>query len=358
MALTFENRYTQLMKLLLALALALLPLPVTADPAADPVAEPAAQQHIQRREAALMGTQFRITVSGATSAEVDAAAHAAFTEVARIEALMSEWRSDSEISAINQSAGASPVKVGPETFLVVQRAVELAELSGGAFDPTWAALKGLWDFQAQPPRLPATEEIEARLARTGWHKVKLDPKARTILLTEPGMALGLGGIAKGYAIDRAAAILKQRGLTRFIVDGGGDLYVSGRKLSGQPWTLGVQNPRKPGDLLAALPLTDAAMVTSGDYERFFVLDGKRYHHIIDLRTGYPATRSRSVTVQAAEAMMADALSTAIFILGPVDGVALASKLPGVEAAVVGADGSVSTTEALAPAFDKARRDRR
>lgn len=302
-----------------------------------------------------MGTPFRISVSGASAEQVDAAAHAAFSEIARIELLMSEWRPDSELSAVNDSAGDHPVKVSAETFAVVHEAVKLAEMSGGAFDPTWAALRGLWDFQTKPPKLPTAEAIAGRLKRVGWQKVKLDAKASTVFLAEPGMALGLGGIAKGYAIDRAADIMKRHGLERFIVDGGGDLYVSGVKLSGQPWTLGVQSPRTPGKLIATLPLTDAAMVTSGDYERFFVLDGVRYHHIIDLRTGHPAQLSQSVTVRASKAMMADALSTAIFVLGPEAGIALAKKLPGVEAAVVGANGAISTTPALAEAFDPRKR---
>lgn len=318
-------------------------------PAPKTSQKPAADA-LLRREAVLMGTQFRVTAAGVSAKRLDLAVHAAFSEVARIEALMSEWRPDSEISAVNQAAGQQPVAVSPETFTVVKAALDLAEMSEGAFDPTWAALKGLWDFQADPPQVPAPEIIKARLKKVGWRKVKLDAEAKTIFLTEPGMALGLGGIAKGYGIDQAAKVLKSHGIERFIVDGGGDLYVSGVKPSGAPWKLGVQGPRSAGKLIATLAVTDAAMVTSGDYERFFVIQGKRYHHIIDLRTGYPAALSRAVTVRAKEAIFADALSTAIFVLGPHDGLALAERLPGVEAAVVGADGKIVATKALAPAF--------
>lgn len=297
-----------------------------------------------------MGTRFRITVSGASDAEVDKAAHAAFTEVDRIEQLMSEWRPDSEVTAINQNAGVKPVKVSPETFEVVQRSLKLAKESQGAFDPTWAALKGLWDFNAEKPKVPTPEAIEARLKFTGWQKVKIDEAARTVFLTEKGMALGLGGIAKGYGIDRAARVLREHGLSRFIVDGGGDLYVAGKKADGSSWTLGVQDPRAREQLMAALPIEDASMVTSGDYERFFEKDGRRYHHIIDLRTGYPANKARSVTVRAPEATLADAMATAIFILGPEAGLAFAKAHPGVETAIVGADGKLVVTDGLKSAF--------
>lgn len=300
-----------------------------------------------RREAVLMGTSFGITVAGAPRETADAAITAAFNEVDRIERLMSEWRPDSEISAVNRAAGEAPVAVSPETFEVIRRALDLAERSDGAFDPTWAALRGVWDFKARPPRLPARSELEARLARTGWRRVRLDPEGRTVFLTEAGMALGLGGIAKGYGIDRAVAVLRAHGLTDFIVDGGGDLYVAGEKAPGVPWRVGVRHPRRAGALLAELAARDAAIVTSGDYERFFELGGRRYHHIIDLRTGMPADRSVAVTVRAADATLADALATAAFVLGPERGVALARDLEGVDVAVLAPDGRVAATPGLA-----------
>lgn len=309
---------------------------------AAPVA-PTPAPHQFRAE--LMGTPFGLTLAGDVPlAQARAAADAAFTEIARVEARMSEWRPDSEIGRINAAAGA-PVAVSDETRALLKRALGLAEASGGAFDPSWAALRGIWRFASGDtrPKLPLKADLEAALARVDFRAVRIE--GRAVRLAKPGMALGLGGIAKGYAIDRAAAVLRARGVERFIVDGGGDLYVAGRKPDGRPWTIGVRHPRGPG-LLAELPVTDAAVVSSGDYERFFELGGRRYHHIIDLRSGMPADRSVAVTVRAPEATLADALATAIFVLGPEAGLALAGRYPGVEAAVLAPDGAVYATPGL------------
>ena len=259
---------------------------------------------------------------------------------------MSEWRPDSEVSGVNLAAGVAPAPVSLETYEVIRQAVELSELTHGAFDVTWAALRGVWDFKARPPRLPNPETIRACLARTGWHKIELDPDNLTVFLPELAMAIGLGGIAKGYAIDRASAVLRRHGLSHFIVDGGGDLFVAGVKAPQTHWRLGIQNPRQRDDLLAALRVRDVALVTSGDYERGFVLDGRRYHHIIDLRTGYPAELSMGVTVLAPTAALADALATALFVLGPIEGIVVAGELEGVEAAIVEPDGNLATTPGM------------
>ncbi|MCA9561278.1 MAG: FAD:protein FMN transferase, partial [Myxococcales bacterium] len=271
---------------------------------------------------------------------------AAFAEVARVEAVMSEWRPSSEVSRLN-AAGGAPVTVSAELFELLQRARDLGDRSGGAFDVTWAALRGVWDFDAG--RVPAPDAVAAAQARIDYRRLTLDPAARTATLPA-GMAVGLGGIAKGYGIDRAAAVLRARGFTAFLVDGGGDLYVAGEKAPGQPWTVGVQHPRRRDELMVALPVRDAAVVTSGDYERYFEAGGRRYHHIIDPRTGMPAERSVAVTVRAADATFADALATALFVMGPEAGIALAEALPGVDAAVLAADGRVVATPGLRAAF--------
>lgn len=306
---------------------------------------------LERCSRALMGSPWNITVANAPRPVVDKACEAAFAEVARLEHLMSEWRPGSELSGVNAAAGTGPGKVSKETLHVVRRALELARKSEGAFDPTWAAFMGLWSFKSPKPALPTQAAIEERRARVGWQRVKLDADQRTVHLTDVGMKLGLGGIAKGYAIDRAAAVLKEHGLTRFIVDGGGDLYVSGEKAPDQPWRLGVQHPRRQA-LLATVSVRDAALVTSGDYQRFFFKDGKRYHHILDLRTGQPASGSVAVTVTAPEAITADALATALFVLGPEKGLELAKSLPGVSAAILAPDGRVHAHGHLADALGK------
>ena len=298
-----------------------------------------------------MGTVFTLTVADPLPAElVERAALAAFDEIDRLEALLSEWRETSEISAVNRAAGLAPVVVSAETFECVSGALEVSQLTDGAFDLTWAAFRGLWKFSDEtPPRLPDPARIKAALLKVGFRKVKADKKARTLFLEQRGMTLGLGGIGQGFAVDRAVIILRAHGLSRFIVDGGGDLYVAGEKAEGRPWVIGVQHPRDRGRLVAELPLPEGAVVTSGDYERYFEIEGRRYHHIIDLRTGYPATGSVSATVFSADATLADALATGLFVMGP-KGLSKLEAMPGVEAAVFSPDGRIEFTSGLKGRF--------
>jgi thiamine biosynthesis lipoprotein len=307
---------------------------------------------VQRRTHDAMGTIFTIAVGDAVSTEVvDEATREAFAEIDRIEALISEWRPSSEISLVNAAAGRGSVLVSPETYECVERGLALSRATDGAFDLTWAALRGLWKFGPESaPRLPSPEAVTAALARVGWRDIALNPKARTIALRRPGMALGLGGIGQGYGVSRAVVLLRARGLSRFIIDGGGDLYLAGEKAPGTPWTVGVQDPRDPARLTAEVTARDEAIITSGDYERFFELDGRRYHHIIDLRTGYPASESVSTTVFARDPTLADAFATACFVLGPRGCVAAAGRLQGVEAAVFTPDGRVVTTRGVRSRF--------
>jgi len=328
-----------------AFAAAALGLALTQSP------RPAAAD-VQRRTHDAMGTVFTLAVGDAVSDEVvDQASEEAFAEIDRIEALISEWRPTSEISLVNAAAGQGSVLVSPETYACVERGVALSRITDGAFDLTWAALRGLWKFgPSATPRLPPPEAIAAALARVGWRDIALNPKARTIALRRPGMALGLGGIGQGYGVSRAVALLRARGLRAFIFDAGGDLYLAGEKTPGTAWTVGIQDPRDPSRLTAEVTARDEAVITSGDYERYFEVGGRRYHHIIDLRTGYPATESVSTTVFARDPTLADAFATACFVLGPQGCIAAARRLPGVEAAVFTPDGRVVTTRGVRARF--------
>jgi thiamine biosynthesis lipoprotein len=208
----------------------------------------------------------------------------------------------------------------------------------------------LWDFRAPEPAVPPAAEIDRRARLVGYRRVELDEAAGTVRLPEPGMMIGLGGIAKGYALAEAAEVLRGRGLEDFLLVSGGQVYAAGRR-SGvgedRPWRVGVRDPRGgPEDFFALLELADASASTSGDYERYFVADGVRYHHILDPRTGRPARGLRSATVVSADAVLADALSTGIFVMGPEAGLALAARLPGVEAVLVDGDGGVLVTSGL------------
>ncbi len=302
-----------------------------------------AASQVQDHSRAQMGTQVQVLVWTPDDAGAAAAAERAFAEIERIESLMSEWRNESEISRVNREATAAAVPVGPDLYKVLSRGVEIGKASGGAFDISWAAFRGVWDFKTQPPALPDPTRVAQAVGRVDYRKVVLDAKKSTVRLGLPGMALGLGGIAKGYAVDRAAAVLIDAGFSNFVVSAGGDMLTRGSK-AGQPWIVGVQHPRAEfGVLLARVASKDEAVVTSGDYERYFMVGEKRYHHILDVRTGQPARGAMSVTVLSRNAMDADALATAAFVLGPKKGLALLEQHPGVEGLIVDSRGEIQMT---------------
>jgi FAD:protein FMN transferase len=298
-----------------------------------------------------MGTH--LTFAAFTTASLDAArVHEAFDaaigEIVRIEKLMTTWDPASEVSRINAAAGQGPVVVGPETFDVIRESVHASEMSGGAFDITFETLHGLWKFdQDLDPHPPSAADVTARRKYLGYHHVKLDAASRSVFLDEEHVKIGLGGIAKGYAVDRASSVLVGHGLTSFYVQAGGDLYTRGTKPEGSPWVAGIRDPRgDESDYFAMMPVNDHAFSTAGDYERTYVVDGKRYHHIIDPHTGYPATASRSVTIWAPTALLADELDDAVFILGPERGLALVESLEGVGAVIVDAKNRVWISKRL------------
>jgi FAD:protein FMN transferase len=291
-----------------------------------------------QREQALMGTRFAIRVVTRDETAAAEAIDAAFAEVARIESLISEWRDDSEISQVNRQAGGLATAVGPELYEVVERSVRIGELTGGAFDVSFAGCAGLWSFRER--RRPSPDALAACLPAVDYRQIRLDPVAQTIRLLRADARLGLGGIGKGFGVDRAAAVLERHGFWNYVVDGGGDLRVSGRHLE-RPWRIGIIDPRAPDRLLCTLDVTSGAVVTSGDYERYFDQSGVRYHHILDPATGEPARRAIAVTVLAPDATLADALATGVFVLGPEAGLALVESLEGVEALIVAPDSSVA-----------------
>jgi thiamine biosynthesis lipoprotein len=266
----------------------------------------------------------------------------------RIEAVMTTWRPDSELSKINDAAGIAPVDVGKETYDVIATSVHTSEISEGTFDITFESLHGLWKFdQDLDPHPPTDAQIKAKLPLLSYHHIHLDRGKQTVFLDTKGVRISLGGIAKGYAVDRAAKVLEGLGLNAFFVQAGGDLFTRGTKPDGAPWQAGVRDPRGPdGSFFAMMGVSDHAFSTAGDYERSYFADGKRYHHIIDPRTGYPATASRSVTIWAPTALQADALDDAVFILGPEKGLALVESQDGVGAVIVDAHNKVWVSKRL------------
>ena len=321
--------------------------------AQDPLPEAGSRPFVPERvhgQGAAMGTH--IAFAAYTTPAVDArrtraAFDAAIEEIKRIEGLMTTWR-DSEVSRINAAAGKSPVKVSDETFTVIKEAVRTSEISEGTFDITFHTLHGLWKFDEDlDPHPPSEKDVKARLPFVGYRNIKLDEREKTVMLAKDKTQIGLGGIAKGYAVDMAAHVLEKAGLSSFFVQAGGDLLARGKKPDGTEWQAGIRDPRGPeGKYFAKLPLTDHAFSTAGDYERAYVVDGRRYHHIIDPRTGQPAMACRSVTIWAPTALLADEIDDAVFILGPEKGMKLVESIEGVGAVIVDAKNNVGISKRL------------
>ncbi len=298
-----------------------------------------------------MGTQVRFvafTTPTLGREKVQTAFDAAWKEIARLEQLLSGWRDDSDVGKINRGAG-QWVPVAKETAFVVQRSLQAGRMSKGVFDISFNVLGDLWRFgdaKTTTPVIPTPASVRAALEHVDFEKIGIETNPPRVRI-EPGMRIGLGGIAKGYIVDQVKEVLQRQGLTTFLVQAGGDLLGVGKKPDGSPWRSGVRDPRgAPDEWFAVIDLTDHAFSTAGDYARAFVVDGRRYHHIIDPRTGYPAEASRSVTIWAKDALTADAIDDAVFILGPSEGLALVESLPGVGALIVDKNNEVWISQRL------------
>jgi len=297
-----------------------------------------------------MGSQLRVRVFSSDPESARSAFDAVFAEFDRLDRLLSVWKDGSDVQRINGAAGVDGVTVSEDTIAVLNTARRISEWTEGAFDVTFGALSDVWRFDHdQDNRVPTREQIEARHPLVNYRAVRIDEPGHTVLLEKAGMRIHLGGIGKGYAVERSAALLRDRGYRDFMIQSGGDLYVAGFS-QGQPWRLGVADPRKPTQSFGTLDLSDGTFSTSGDYERSFVKDGIRYHHLIDPSTGYPAKGTRSVTVVTNRPVLADGLSTGVFILGPARGMALVERLPDVEAVIVTDSNQVLVSSGLQGRF--------
>ncbi|HXH25199.1 MAG TPA: FAD:protein FMN transferase [Vicinamibacterales bacterium] len=311
-----------------------------------PDATPAPAARLVERSVVAMGSELRLSAWTADEPAARRAFDAVVAEIERLEARLSVWRAGSDIARVNAEAGRTAVQVSAETIEILRQARQVGDWTGGKFDVTFAALSDLWRFDHdQDDRIPDPREVEARLPLIDYRAVEIDARARTVFLPRRGMRLHLGGIGKGYAVERAAALLRARGFDDFLVQFGGDLYAGGRR-GARPWRAGIADPRRPERTFAAVDLSDETLTTSGDYERFFERDGRRYHHILDPDTGQPARGTRSVTIVARRAAVADALSTGVFVLGPAAGMALIERLPDVEGVIVTDAGDVLVSTGL------------
>lgn len=293
----------------------------------------------QREAYGIMDTEIVIKAYGRkASSGIDKA----LAEIARLDGMLSSFNPDSEVSEVNRQAGVKPVKVSPETLAVVDRALYFASISGGAFDPTIFPVMRLWGFGGPEYRVPSRAEIEQALALVDYRNVQLDKQESAVFLVQKGMAIDLGAIAKGYAVDCMAEVLRKEGVSSFLINAGGNVYAQGIKPDKTGWTVAVIDPRKPEDYLGIVKARDISIVSSGDYERFFEVNGVRYHHIMDPGTGYPSRTCRGTTVLLPSSTDADALSTALFILGPDRSDAVLSKFPRAGVIYVLPDGEIAT----------------
>lgn len=281
-----------------------------------------------------MGSAFEITLIGEDRAELNTQIDLAIKEIDRIEKLISSWDSNSQTSMINQNAGEVPVKVDKELFDLIFRSIKISDLTNGAFDISFASIDKIWTFDGSEIEQPDSALIESSVENINYRNIILDHESHTVFLKNKGMKIGFGGIGKGYAAMKAASLLKTAGYAGGLVNAGGDLYTWGLDENNKPWKVAVADPKDFNAVISWLQLTDQSIVTSGDYEKYLTINGQRFAHIIDPRTGWPARGLKSVSVICPDAELADALATSIFVMGKENGLYFINQLKGVECILV------------------------
>ena len=301
-------------------------------------------QVVFQRSFIKMGSVFDLTLVANNQVEADQLFEQAIAEIDRIERLISSWNQASETSQVNQMAGKKAVKVTKELYDLVFRAKAIAQLTNGAFDPTYATVDKIWTFDGRDVKQPNTEIISASVSKIGFDKIAFDPLESSLYLPLQGMKIGFGAIGKGYAADRVKSLLQKQGVAAGIVNASGDMSAWGIQPNGNPWQVGLINPKNKDKVFAWFPVKDQAVVTSGDYEKFVLINGKRYGHIINPKTGFPSQGVISCTVFAPKAELADALSTALFVMGVETGIDFINQLNQVEAIMIDDTGKVHTSK--------------
>lgn len=303
-------------------------------------------QVLRKRTTKLMGSKFDFTMVAKDSASAEQALDMAIAEVDRVENLISDWRPQTQISQVNQNAGIKPVKVDREVFELTQRALKLSEITDGAFDISFAAMDRIWKFDGTMKAMPSAEAIAKSVAKVNYRNIILDAANSTIFLKEQGMKIGFGALGEGYAADRCKTLLTAKGVSAGIVNGSGDMNTWGKQPNGKPWSIGITNPFSNFELFASVALKHGAVTTSGSYEKFVSFNGKRYAHIINPKTGYPATGLCSVTVFGPSAEMANGFSTSLMVLGKDEGLKLLAKYPDYSCLMITDDGNVVKSKNL------------
>lgn len=301
-------------------------------------------QEPYKRTLKLMGSRFEITVVGKDQVEANQYIDLAISEISRIQKLISSWDPNSQTSLINKNAGIQPVQVDAELFGLIQRGIGISKLTDGAFDISYASMDNIWKFDGSMTVMPSDDSINASVAKVGYHNIILDKENHTVFLKLEGMKIGFGAIGKGYAADKAKELLMSKGVVAGIINASGDMNTWGKQTNDKDWQVAITNPIDKNKVFALLPVHNGAVVTSGNYEKYVTFNNTRYTHIIDPRSGYPATGIVSVTVFAPKAELADALATSVFVMGKDVGLNRIEQLPKVECVIIDGEGNIITSK--------------
>ena len=305
------------------------------------------QQQVFKKVMKLMGNRFELGVVAEDETWAEERIMAGVREIQRIERLLTTYDDNSETSLINAHAGLTPVAVSRETFDLIDRSIRISYITQGAFDITYGSVdRRLWNFDTTLQQLPDKETARQMVRLINYRNIILDNEKSTVLLKEKGMRIGFGGIGKGYAAEKARAVMQQMGVVSGIVNASGDLTAWGHQPDGNPWTIGIVNPNAAGEIFSWLSVTDMALATSGNYEKYVIIDGKRYSHTINPRTGLPVTGIKSVTILCPNAEIADAMATPVMIMGIEAGLDMINQMKDIEAVLIDDDNKVYTSNHL------------
>ena len=296
-----------------------------------------------KRTLILMGSRFDITVVASNEKEGNKYIDSAIFEIARIEKLISSWDVNSETSLINKLSGIKPIKVDKELFDLIERSIAISTLTNGAFDISYASMDRIWKYDGTMREMPSEEKISSSIKKVGYQNIIIDKEAQTVFLKLKGMKIGFGAIGKGYAADKAKALLIEKGAKAGIINASGDLNAWGKQANGRDWMVAITNPLNKNKVFSWLPINDSAIVTSGNYEKFISLNGIRYSHIIDPRTGYPSTGIISTSIMTSNAELADAISTSVFVMGVETGLDFINQLKGVDCIIIDEQNKIHTS---------------
>ncbi|MGJ8658657.1 MAG: FAD:protein FMN transferase [Cellulophaga fucicola] len=293
-----------------------------------------------------MGNRFDFTIVAKETATANAYIDECIAEVKRIEKIISSWDKDSQTSEINRNAGIAPVKVAPELFGLVERAIQISKVTDGAFDITYAALDNVWKFNIHMDYLPTDVQIANSIANVGYKNIVINKEEQTIFLPNKGMKIGFGAIGKGFAADQVKQLMISKGVIGGIINASGDLTTWGTQVSGKKWMVGISNPLDAEKIFSWLPIVDSSVATSGNYEKYIIFKGEKYSHIIDPRTGWPSKGVKSVSIFAKKAELCDALATSIFVMGVETGLSVIAQLKGVEVIIVDQNNQIHKSKGI------------